>query len=102
MRVMNKNYDRSVKKSSLSPPGGIHTQVSTLASAYHLQRGRTNPEYSIILHKAYPSGGKKRLQGYAGLSGLWVYCIDRSITKRASLYSILLAVIISSLTNHFM
>ena len=35
----NKNYDRSIKDSSLSPPGGIHTQGSALASTCHLQQG---------------------------------------------------------------
>ena len=97
---MNKNYDHSVKETSLSPPGGFRTQVSALASTCHLQQGRTNPEFSIVLRKAYPSGGKKRLQGYARLSGLWVIAFAGSITKHASLYSISLAVIISSLTNH--
>ena len=77
MRVVNKNYDRSVKESSLSPPGGSRIQVSALASAYHPQQGRTNPEYSIVLRKTYPSGEKKRLQGYARLSSLWFYYICR-------------------------
>ena len=39
VRVINKDYDRSVKESSLSPPGGIHIQESTLASTYHQQHG---------------------------------------------------------------
>ena len=39
VRVINKNYDRSVKESSLSPPGGIRTQGSALASSCHLQQG---------------------------------------------------------------
>ena len=42
----------------------------------------------------------KRLQGYARLSGLWVIASAGSITKRASLYLILLAVTISPLPNH--
>ena len=53
VRVINKNYDRSVKESSLSPPESFRTQVSALASAYHLQQGRTNPEYSIIHRMTY-------------------------------------------------
>ena len=57
----NNNYDNSVKESSLSPLGDIHTQGSALASTYHLQQGRTNLEYSIVLRKTYPSGEKKRL-----------------------------------------
>ena len=61
MRVIVKDYDHSVKESSLSPPGGIHTQESALASACHIQQGEINPEYSIVLSKTYPTGGKKRL-----------------------------------------
>jgi hypothetical protein len=53
---------------------------------YHMQQGRTNPEYSIVLRKTYPSEGKKRLQGYARLSGSWVIATAGSITKGASLY----------------
>ena len=33
VRVINKDYDHSIKESSLSPPGGIHTRVS---SSIHL------------------------------------------------------------------
>jgi ribosomal protein L30E len=57
----------------------------------HLQQGRTNPEYSIVLRKTYPSEEKKRLQGYARLSGLWVIVAAGSITKGASLYSIFIS-----------
>ena len=39
VRVINKDYDRNVKESSLSPQEGIHTQESDLASACHLQQG---------------------------------------------------------------
>jgi ribosomal protein L30E len=53
---------------------------------YHPQQGRTNPEYSIILRKTYPSEENKRLQGYARLSGLWVIATVGNITKGASLY----------------
>jgi hypothetical protein len=64
-----------------------HISVSSTCFC-HLQQGRTNPEYSIVLHKTYPSGEKKRLQGYARLFGLWVIVTAGSITKDASLYSI--------------
>ena len=43
MRVINKDYDHSVKESSLSPPGVIHTQDSALASTCHLQQGEIKP-----------------------------------------------------------
>ena len=91
-----------LRKSSLSPPGGFRIQVSALASTCHLQQDRTNPAYSIVLYKTYPSGGKKRLQGYVMLSGLWVIASMEALLTRASLYSISLAVIISSLINHSM
>jgi hypothetical protein len=72
---LNKHYDRSVKEILSEPIRRFpHTRVSSTCS-YHLQQGRTNLEYSIVLHKTYPSGGKKRLQEYARLSDLWVYCI---------------------------
>ena len=57
----------TLRKSSLSPPGDFRTQVSALASIYHLQQGKTNPEYLIVLRKTYPLGGKKDsndMQGY--------------------------------------
>jgi len=38
VRVINNNYDPRIKESSLSPPGGIHTQGSALSSTYHLQQ----------------------------------------------------------------
>jgi hypothetical protein len=67
-----------------------HQEVSihkvSFKNTCHLQQGRTNPEYSIILRKTYPSRGKKRLQGYTRLSGLWFIATAESITKGASLY----------------
>jgi ribosomal protein L30E len=69
----------------MSSPGGFHTQMLAPKTC-HLQQGRTNPGYLIVLRKTYPSEGKKRLQGYARLSGLWVIATAGSITKGASLY----------------
>ena len=43
VRVINKDYDRNIKESSLSPPGGIHTQESVLASVGHLQQEEIKP-----------------------------------------------------------
>ena len=40
VRVINKDYDYSIKESSLSPPEGIHTHESALASARYLQQGK--------------------------------------------------------------
>ena len=99
MEVSNKLYVRNVKEILAEPTRRFpHTSVGSTCSC-HLQQGRTNLEYSIVLRKADPSGGKKRLQGYARLSGLWVIASAGSITKRVSLYSISLTVIISSLTT---
>ena len=51
MRVINKNYDHSVKKILSSPSGGIHTQELALASTYHLQQGG-NKTVSTQLYSA--------------------------------------------------
>ena len=99
MDVSNNYYVRNVKEILAEPIRRfLHTSVSSTCSCY-LEQGRTNPKYSIILYKTYPSREMKRLQGYARLSGLWVIASAGSITKHTSLYSILLVVIISSLTN---
>jgi hypothetical protein len=45
---------------------------------------------------------RKRLQGYTRLSGLWVIATAGSITKVHPYIQFLVAVIISSLTNHSM
>ena len=61
VRVINKNYDRSVKEILSEPTRrNPHTKVS---SSIHLSSaiGEYNPEYSIVLSKTYPTGGKKRL-----------------------------------------
>ena len=57
------NYDRSVKESSLSPPGGIHTQESALASASHLQQGEIKPWVLNCTQQDLPTGGKKKTLG---------------------------------------
>ena len=61
MRVINNNYDRSVKEILSEPTRrNPHTNVS---SSLHLlpATGGINPEYSIVLSKTYPTGEKKRL-----------------------------------------
>jgi hypothetical protein len=86
VRVINQLYIRNVKEILTEPTRRFpHTRV-IFKNTCHLQQGRTNPEYSIVLRKTYPSEGKKRLQGYARLSGLWVIATAGSITKGASLY----------------
>ena len=61
VRVINKNYDRSVKEIlSESARRNPHTKVS---SSFHLSPatgGNKNSEYSIELSKTYPIGGKEK------------------------------------------
>jgi hypothetical protein len=102
VEVLNKLYFRNVKEILAELTRRLpHTSVSSI-NTYHLQQGRTNPEYSIVLYKTYLSEGKRRLQGCARLSGLRVIATAGSITKYASLYSVLLAVIFSSFINYSM
>ena len=91
----------TLRKSSLSPPGGFHTQVS--APHVPITCNRVEQTLSTQLYSArltrYEKKDSKNMQGYL------TYGFNASaggITKRASLYLILLAVIISSLTNHSM
>ena len=88
-----KNYDRRVKESSLSPPGGIHTQVSTLASAYHLQQGEIKLWVLNCTQQDLPNRRKRKdskdMQGYLACGFI---ASAGSITKCVSLYSIFLAV----------
>jgi hypothetical protein len=91
VRVINQLYIRNVKEILTEPTRRFpHTNV-IFKNTYHLQQDRTNLEYSIVLRKTYPSEGKKILQGYARLSGLWVIATAESITKGASLYSIFIS-----------
>jgi hypothetical protein len=86
VKGLNELYVHLVKEILAEPTRRFsYTNVSSLNTC-HLQQGRTNPKYSIVLHKTFPSGGKKRLQGYARLSGLWVLATAENITKGASLY----------------
>ena len=74
MRVINENYDHSVKKILSEPTRrNPHIKVSFSIHLSPATGGNKNPEYLIVLSKTYPTGGKKRLQGYARLSGLWVF-----------------------------
>jgi hypothetical protein len=86
VRVINQLYIRNVKEILTEPTKRFPHTTVICKNTCHLQQGRTNPEYSIVLRKTYPSEGKKRLQGYARLSGLWVIATAGSITKGASLY----------------
>jgi hypothetical protein len=91
VRVINQLYICNVKEILTEPTRRFsHTNV-IFKNTCHLQQDRTNPEYSIVLRKTYPSEEKKRLRGYARLSGLWVIATAGSITKGASLYLIFIS-----------
>ena len=100
MRVINKHYGRSVKgilsKLTRRFP---HTRVRSRYPPITCNRGNKTLSTRLYSARLTQQEKNKRLQGYVRLSGLWVIASAGSITKRASLYSILLAVILSSLTN---
>ena len=55
MRVINKNYDRSVKEILSEPTRrNPHTKVSSSVHLSPAIGGNKNPEYSIVLSKTYP------------------------------------------------
>ena len=92
----------TLRKSSLSPLGGFHTQG--LAPPIPVTCDRVEQTLSTQLYSARLTRQEKRkdskdMQGYLACGFI---ASTGSITKRASLYSISLAVIISSLTNHSM
>ena len=100
-RVINKYYDRSVKGILSTPTRRFpHTRVSFRYPPLTCNRGNKILSTRLYSARLIRQEENKKLQGYARLSGLWVIASTGSITKRVSLYSILLAVIISSLTNH--
>ena len=96
--VINRHYGRSVKGILSEPTRRFrHTRVSSMYPPITCNRG--NKTLNTRLYSARLTDMRKiRLQGYARLSGLWVIASAGSITKCVSLYSISLAVIISSLT----
>ena len=92
MRVINNDYDRSIKESSLSPPGGIHTKESALASACHLQQGEIKHWVLNYTQQDLPDERKEKdskdMQGYLAYGFI---ASAGSITKRASLYYIFIS-----------
>ena len=99
---MNKDYDRSVKESSMSPSGGIHTKVSSsihLSPATGENKTLSTQLYSARLKRQEERKDSKGMQGYLACGFI---ASAGSITKRASLYSIFISSRISSLTNHSM
>ena len=102
-RVINKHYGRSAKGILSEPTRGFpHTKVSSMYPLVTYNRGNKTLSTRFYSARLTRQEENKRLQGYARLIWLVGNCICGSITKRASLYSISLAVIISSLTNHSM
>ena len=103
VRVINKHYGRSMKEILFEPIMRFsHTRVSSKYPPITCNRGNKTLSTRLYSARLTRHEKNKRLQGYARLICFVGYCICRSITKRASLYSIFLAVIFSSLTNHSM
>ena len=67
MRVINKDYDHSVKESSLSPLGGIHTRVSSsihMSPATGGNKTLSTQLYSARLTRQEEIKGSKDMQCY--------------------------------------
>jgi hypothetical protein len=89
VRVINQLYIRNVKEILTEPTRRFpHTSVSLSAP---VTCNRVEQTLSTQLYSARLTRQKKRLQGYARLSGLWVIATAGSITKGASLYSIFIS-----------
>ena len=74
VRVINQLYIRNIKEILTEPTRRFpHTSVSFTGSC-HQQQGRTNPEYSIVLRKTNPSGGKKKTPRLCKAIWLVGYC----------------------------
>ena len=103
VRVINKHYGHSMKGILSKPTRRFpHTRVSCKYPSITYNRG-IKPWVLDCTQQDLPDKRKiKDSKDMQGLFSLWVIASVGSITKCASLYSILLAVIISSLTNHSM
>ena len=100
---INKYYGRSVKGIlSESTRRFLYIRVSSKYPPITCNRGNKTLSTRLYPARLTQQQKNKRIQGYARLSGLWVITSVGIITTRVFLYSILLAVIISSLTNHSM
>jgi hypothetical protein len=103
IRVLNKVYVHNIKKILAEPTRRfLHTSVSSI-NTYHLQQGRINPEYLIVLCKTYPSEGNKRLLRIC--RAIWLVAslhLQEALLKVHPYVQVLLAVRIGSLTNHSM
>ena len=87
----------TLRKSSLSPPGGFHTQVSAQyvpVTCNRVEQTLSTQIYSARLTHQEERKDSKDMQGYLAC-GFIAYA--GSITKRASLYSIFISGRISSL-----
>jgi hypothetical protein len=65
----------------------------------HLQQGRTNPEYSIVLCKTYPSEEEKDSKDMQGYLACGLLQLQEALLKVHPYIYFLLAIINSSLTN---
>jgi hypothetical protein len=88
MEVLNELYVRNVKEILAEPTRRFSYTRSALSAPVtcnRVEQTLSTQLYSAILTRQEE---RKRLQGYARLSGLWVIVTAGSITKGASLYSI--------------
>ena len=103
VRVINENYDRSVKEILSEPTRrNPHTRVSSsirLSPARGGNKTLSTQLYSTRLTRQEERKDSKDMQGYLVCGFI---ASAGSITKRASLYLIFISSCISSLTNHSM
>jgi hypothetical protein len=72
-------------------------------NTWHLQWGRTNPEYSIVFRKTYLSGGNKKTPMIC--KAIWLVGLlhlQEALPNVHPYFQFLLAVIIVLLANHSM
>jgi hypothetical protein len=84
VEVLNKVYVRNIKKILTELTRRFsHTSINSINTC-HLQQGRMNPEYSIVLRKTYSSEEKKDSQNMKGYLACGFIASAGSITKSAS------------------
>jgi hypothetical protein len=85
VETLNKLYVCNIKEILSEPTRRFpYTSVNSL-NTYHLQHGRINPEYSIVLYKTYPSEKIKDSKDMHGYRACGFIASAGSITRCASL-----------------
>ena len=87
--VVTKTTIAAKEESSLSPPGGIHTQELALVSAYHLQQGGNKTLSTQLYSARLTQQEKNKMTPRICKAYLvcWFVKHAGSITNSASLYS---------------